>query len=340
MSSLASQPCGCGCVPCACVSPPGEGCLPTACSTPRPCFFDGQLMGADDLNAAVNYARNQQLLLSRFLGGWGILGGLRLDAPQGAVEHNRAKHLATGDITTLTPNPQILSGTVIQVSAGAALDALGRTLVQCEPVTLNVQELAKAATGGSLKTGTCAELLGPYCIDPSVTQYLVTEFYLVAEFLEEPQRLAPRFSGGGACDPAPTCDFSRKVESVRYSLVGQLPETYQITGCLSSEDFYFPEVPLGNNPDPNICRDEVFAFLDTIQGQLAAACCSRPVVVLGKVLLTREPGVLADDLVPAPLYTILMDSYPKRKLTMQQGVFTRFFPNMLCACTMSPEGGM
>jgi len=235
--------------------------------------------------------------------------------------------------------PQILAGTVLNVSAGAALDALGRTLVQCEPISLNVQELAKAATGGSLKTGTCADLLGPYCTDPGMTQYLVTEFYLVAEFLEEPQRLAPRFSGGGACDPAPTCDFSRKVESVRYSLVGSLPQAYQVTGCLGPDDINFPEVPLGTNPDPDLCRDEVFAFIDHMQGQLAALCCSRPAVVLGKVLLTREPGALADGLVSAPLYTILMDSYPERRVTMQQAFFTRFFPNMLCACAIAPSGG-
>ncbi len=338
MSSVAINSCGCGCVPCSCVNPPGEGCLPTAC-VPRPCFFDGQLMGADDLNAAVTYARTQQLLVNRLLGGWGILGGMRLSAPEGAVALNRAKPLASGDITELTPNPQILAGTVLNVSAGAALDALGRTLVQCEPISLNVQELAKAATGGSLKTGTCAQLLGPYCTDPGETQYLVTEFYLVAEFLEEPQRLAPRFSGGGACDPAPTCDFSRKVESVRYSLVGSLPQAYQVTGCLGPEDINFPEVPLGTNPDPDLCRDEVFAFIDHMQAQLAALCCSRPAVVLGKVLLTREPGALADGLVSAPLYTILMDSYPERRVTMQQAFFTRFFPNMLCACAVAPSGG-
>ncbi|MCA9634117.1 MAG: hypothetical protein KC766_41010 [Myxococcales bacterium] len=341
MSSLANSSCGCGCVPCACVNPPGDGCLPVTCS-PRPCFFDGQLMGADDLNAAVTYARNQQLMINRFLGGWGVLGGMRLDAPEGARDHDYARMLAGEDpIAALTPNPQILAGTVIMVSAGAALDALGRPLVQCEPISLNVQELAKAATGGSLKTGTCAQLLGPYCTDADPTQYLVTEFYLVAEFLEEPQRPAPRFSGGGACDPAPSCDYSRKVESVRYSLVGELPVEYQITGCLTpSPGFQMPDgFPLGSNPDPNVCRDEVFAFIDLIQGQLAAACCSRPAVVLGKVLLTREPGALADGLVPAPLYTILMDSYPERKLTMQQSVFTRFFPNMLCSCAVESTGG-
>ena len=58
-----------------------------------------------------------------------------------------------------------------------------------------------------------------------------------------------------------------------------------------------------------------------------------------EVVLTREPGALATGLAPAPLYTILMDSYPERKLTMQQSVFTRFFPNMLCSCAIESTGG-
>jgi len=76
-------------------------------------------MGADDLNAAVTYARTQQLLVNRLLGGWGILGGMRLSAPEGAVALNRAKPLASGDITELTPNPQIVSALLGACSASS-----------------------------------------------------------------------------------------------------------------------------------------------------------------------------------------------------------------------------
>lgn len=330
-------PCECGCNPCICIKfPPGEGCIPAAC-VPRPCFFDGQLIGSADLNAIVTYFRNQQLMANRLLGGWGILGGMKLDAPAGAASLGRARSFATGAITAFSPNPQIIAGTTITVSIGAAIDALGRTLFVCDPVTLNVQDLAREATGGTLKVGTCAELVGPYCEGREMGEILVTEFYVIAELMETPTRPAPKYSGGGACDPAPSCEPSRKVEGVRFSLVGSIPDEYQFTGCLENTGFELPEGVPGTSPDATVCRDEVYAYIDATQQALAEICCGRPAIVLGKVLLTRDPGTLADGLVSAPLYTIVLDAYPCRKVTMQMGIFTRFFPNLVCACA-TPTG--
>jgi hypothetical protein len=333
--STATKTCACGCNPCICITFTDTGCLPSAC-VPRPCFFDGQLIGADDLNAIVAYFRNQQAMVNRLVGGWGILGGLKLDAPAGYVAANRAKSLASGAMLELSPNPQIIAGTMITVSAGAAIDALGRTLFLCEPVTLNVQDLARDATGGALQVGNCAELIGPYCEGRVMEDILVSEFFLIAERVETPFRPAPKFSGGGACDPAPSCELSRKLEEIRFSLVASIPELYQFTGCLENTDFVAPDAIPGTAADPSLCRDEVFAYIDAMQQRLAEICCARPAVVLGKVLFTRDPRSLGDDLASAPLYTILLDGYPCRKVTMQMGVFTKLFPNMICCATPAP----
>ena len=72
--STSIKPCSCGCNPCTCVRIPGtdSGCLPVSC-VPRPCFFDGQVIGADDINAIVAYFRNQSAVSNRMGLGWGIL---------------------------------------------------------------------------------------------------------------------------------------------------------------------------------------------------------------------------------------------------------------------------
>jgi len=296
---------------------------------PRPCFFDGQLIGSDDLNAIVSYFRNQDAILSRLLGGFGILGGLKVDSPIGARDAGRARSLATGTIAALSPNPQIIAGTVITVSAGVAIDALGRKLTVCEPVSLNVQDLARQGTQGTLIADTCAKLIGPFCEDAG-EQLVVTEFFLIAELVETPSRPAPRFSGGGACDPAPGCEFSRKLEEVRFSLVPCLPDSYQFTGCVEETGFSLPNVKLGQQANGDLCREEVFAFIDKVQGDLANLCCQRPAVALAKILLTREPGSLQGSLPGVPLYTIVSDGYPCRRPVFQSALFTKFFPNLLC----------
>lgn len=326
--STSIKPCARGCNPCVCLRVPGTdvGCLPVSC-VPRPCFFDGQLIGADDLNAIVAYFRNRDTVTSRFLGGWGILAGLKLDAPLNAVNLGRAQHLATGAMAQLSPNPQILAGTTVTVSPGVAIDALGRTLIVCEPVALNLQDLAQTAQGGTALQGSCSELIGPYCSEPD-GDLAGIEYYLVATLVETPSRPAPKFSGGAPCDPAPSCDFSRKLEQVEFKLVGSVPDSYQYSGCLDPVTFTLPNVDVGTAGDT--CADEVLALIDYAQTQLAMVCCARPVIVLGKVLVTPDPGSIAEDLPSVPLYTVIMDGYPQRKLTLQASFFSQLFPDLVC----------
>jgi hypothetical protein len=279
------------------------------------------------LNAIVEYARTHQAILSRLLGGWGILGGLKVDVPESPL-----RSLLSNDVQLrqLSNNPQIIAGTKVFVSPGVAIDAMGHRLTVCDNVSLDIATLARQTAQGTITTQTCRDIVGTACSDPDVS-ITVSEFFLVAEFVETATRPAPQFSGGGPCDPAPNCEFSRKQEEVRFSLVPSIPDAYQFTGCIDAVGFTLPQVNLGSEPDVNLCRDQVFAFIDNVQGQLASLCCARPAVVLAKVMLTRDPGPLLGSLPPdLPLYTIVSDSYPCRKLTFQVGLFTKFFPNLIC----------
>ena len=75
----------------------------------RPVYFEGQILGAGDLGAAVGYGRGQMARHASLLHTWGIASGLELTAED--KERNSTKYK---DITA---------------SAGMAIDGTGREIV-------------------------------------------------------------------------------------------------------------------------------------------------------------------------------------------------------------------
>ena len=119
--------CACGCNPCVCASPASQGCLADL-NPLRPAFFSGQLVAADDLNSVMSYFRAKDAILAKLVAGWGVLGGVAALARR----QENSFHLfdetvgegssRSGCVSTLVPNPQIIPGSSIQVTAGAAID--------------------------------------------------------------------------------------------------------------------------------------------------------------------------------------------------------------------------
>jgi len=391
--SSANNSCGCGCSPCVCTTSTTVGCVPDLC-VPRPCFFNGQLIAADDLNAVVTYFRTRDAMLSRFVGGWGVLGGLQLGAPAGA----QVSALSTQSVS---PNPQIMVGTVAQISPGAALDSAGRTLALCSALSVDLTTLVSQTVAPTTKS--CSTWFQgvkvPQCNQDIKyqedgdrisnlrygNQLTATSYWLVAQFTETPSRPVPQFTGGGACDPAPSCNYSRRIEGVQLSLVPALPSSYFLTGCLDAITLSLPvtfpspvSTPrqtasppstskdtkaisaaakgsttlLDDNPPGEIDQDpgteqttksnldcviERYQIVDAINAQLAAACCTTPAVVLGQVLFTSSPGNLLGNL-PAnqPMYTILMDAYPFRRVVASAALDLFLLSEL--SCEQGPTG--
>lgn len=317
--------CSCGCSPCACSSG-SFGCVSDLC-VPRPCFFQGQLVTADDLNAAVTYFRTREAMLARFVGGWGILGGLRVDKAPGVD----SKQLLSGPVAALSPNPQLLAGTTIQIAPGAAIDAKGRALTLCSPRILDIAQLMAEAPSAPI-SHPCSDWFAPYqgiCSDLAATDLTATEYWLIAEYVETPSRPVPQLSGGGACDPAPTCDFSRRIEGVRFRLVTSLPPFYLVTGCLDPITPGSGVIPSGSG-DPEIvtnglagvvsspqmdCFTTTYTYFESWTQMVTDTCCSQPAVVLARLLVTSSPGSLGEGLPSdAPLYVFLFDGYPFRRI--------------------------
>ena len=319
--------CHCHCNPCVCPSPSGLGCVQDAC-VPRPCFFQGQLIGAEDLNALVSYVRTKNALLGRFVGGWGVAGGMRLRPAPGV--HSRRLE------PDVSRNPAVLAGTKVEIGMGVAIDALGRTLTLCAPRVIDVAALA-AEDPVAPEARSCDGWFSrprDFCLGGGsadvVEQLTARAYYVVAEYEEHPARPAPMMAGGGACDPSPSCDFSRSIEGVRISLVRSLPAPYEATGCLDAVrfDVKLPERGDGGggdgdggdatSEDREREADARDAIIEDILEELVENCCStRPAVVLGRVLLTSDLSAISggsEGLPEVPTYVVVDDARPLRRL--------------------------
>jgi hypothetical protein len=87
----------------------------------RPAFFDGQLLEAADLTAVGEHQRALRWLHNRSLHGWGVVRGAAVSGKRG----DRA----------------------VEVSAGYALDCLGRELLLPAPVTLPIPPVPRGPDG-------------------------------------------------------------------------------------------------------------------------------------------------------------------------------------------------
>src|SRR3954463_2321940 len=86
----------------------------------RPSFFEGQILGAADLQAAVEHAAGQMARHERYLHLWGIATGLTLEAT---------------DRTTAAP--ALAPYVDVTIKSGVAIDGTGREIVLADDMPLS-----------------------------------------------------------------------------------------------------------------------------------------------------------------------------------------------------------
>ena len=237
---MSNVSCSCGCNPCICPSP-NFGCITDFC-VPRPRFFNGQLVTPEDLNSVVSYFRSREALLAKLGFGWGVLGGMRLLQPGSKSfrmftdEEASPPQPTSPCLSLVLPNPQIVAGPLVGVSAGAAIDNAGHTLTLCTPRTIDIAALAASLTV-TPQSKKCGDWFGSFC-DHLDGEIVASGFWVVAEYVENPSHPVPQFAGVDVCDTGPNCDFSRVVEDVNIRLIpeAQLPLLYFLHGCLDAID--------------------------------------------------------------------------------------------------------
>jgi len=223
------------------------GCASDFCP-PRPTFFSGQLITADDLNAVMTYFKQRDAMFAKMVAGWGVYGGMRLG--RGAAKGSSIAGICQPDFAAefekLVPSPGVVKGTTLRVSAGTAIDNAGHALALCAPLEIDIRALAAGLPGdqvvkdicGWFGDGFCDEVDDCFPFDKFIT---ASDYWVIAEHVGTPVRPMPRFAGGQACDAGQSCDFSRVQEDVRIRLVKDLPALYFLHGCLDPLDLGLSE---------------------------------------------------------------------------------------------------
>jgi len=94
----------------------------------RPTFYEGEILPASDLIAAVDSGRGKMARHERYLHSWGIASGLEL-VPKSATDAKNNKYAS------------------VQLTAGIAVDGTGREIVVPEDVALNPSDFASMVNG-------------------------------------------------------------------------------------------------------------------------------------------------------------------------------------------------
>jgi hypothetical protein len=310
----------------------------------------------------VGYFRAKDALMAKLVAGWGVLGGLRLLPTGGNSFHlfdesvDEGSPRIKGCIPTILPNPQIIPGSAVQISAGAAIDNGGRFLSLLTPKTIDLLEATAGLDLPPAETRSPRDWFGDFLgsLEGDIT---ATQLWVVAQHADTPTRPIPQFTGA---DCGASCDFSRNLEDIRITLQADLPLLYFLHGCL--------------DPIPIPCFDELVSmsvgtlemtpdFINELQTSLAdsdtvqflvahssgataktandaivdafgclgfkfipqliefinnialTTCCTRPGVVLGRVLLaTQVPDQVAQLLGNPDHFVITDDAFPYRRI--------------------------
>jgi hypothetical protein len=299
------------------------------------------------LRSAVERLTQEQSLLARLVGGWGVLGGLRLIAPKvpafslfGATGDMHDPNVARS-LSTLVPNPQVVAGCVVRVTAGAAVDANGRVLVLDGSLDLDLSRLT-AGLPAVEDSRECDSWLGSFC-SGFPGKIRGTEYWVVAR-------------AGQPEGPDGTAHSVQVSESLHVALVSEIPALYFIHGNLTpvrlpciaelvsiligtleaAEDLQ--EVLNGpatsriiealtaaqSNTSAGRAVADIFGgagfklvpqLTDFINSIPVYVRISTPGVVLGRVLLASSvPAGVENALGRHPYYTLIDDAFPYRRL--------------------------
>lgn len=180
-----AKPANCGCKPME-----EHSCRLDCLTAPR--FFCGQMLTDQDMTALVDWTRDK-LRLARYRHGWGVACGLEVKC-----SHKQNEHLI--------------------VSGGYAVSCCGDDIIVCEDVTVDLSKWCKP------KPDVCAEfrptetkqaLIEIGCLRIPASELLVLDLYI---HYDEQLGVPTTALGSGLCDHTAKCEYTRTIESYRFSL--------------------------------------------------------------------------------------------------------------------------
>ncbi len=150
-------------------------------SIERPRFFPRQLVTPDDLNLGQDYFRNKIRRLNRYLHGWGVVCGTRVDNPK-------------------TPQPW-----KVVIGRGYILGPFGDEIMLDRDICFDLRTRCVEAAGGD----PCSEVVDPLCPGQTLeTRQPNKPYYIAVRYKEMPARPVRVQPVGCGCDDS-LCEYSR-----------------------------------------------------------------------------------------------------------------------------------
>ena len=201
MASMTAGTGGCGC---GCSGGSGTGASATSSglatmrgSIERPRFFPRQLVTPDDLTLGQDYFRNKLRRMNRYLHGWGVVCGARVDRSSKAW--------------------------CVVVHPGYVLGPHGDEIVIEQDLCFDLRTRCVAAGGGDA----CDDIvIDPLCRDRTVdTRQADAPLYVALRYKEVPARPVRVQPVGCGCDDT-SCEFSRWQDGYEICVLDACPDSH------------------------------------------------------------------------------------------------------------------
>jgi hypothetical protein len=239
----------------------------------RPRFFARQLVTPDDLTLGYDYLRNKMRRINRYLHGWGVVCGTRVD---------------------LANKPW-----KVIVRPGYILGPFGDEIVIERDICFDIRTRCVQVEGGDA----CDDILDPLCADrttqardPAQPVYVAVRY---KEFASRPVRVQP---AGCGCDDT-SCEYSRWRDGYEICVLDDCPDDH-----LNPPDLATLDRPPGGIPDCPPCPTDPWVVLAEVTADKKGAItridnckCRRMVVSLAQYW--RKCGEPAQAPAPAPAPT-------------------------------------
>jgi hypothetical protein len=191
MSTMAESTCGCGSTTTSdATTALGKG------SIERPRFFARQLVTPDDLTLGQEYFRNKIRRINRYLHGWGVVCGTRVD-------------------------PSKKPWKVI-IRKGYILGPYGDEIVIEREICFDLRTRCMAVTSGDA----CDEIVDPLCPDQTLEPRKAGKpYYVAVRYKEIPSRPVRVQPVGCGCDDV-SCEYSRWRDGYEICVLDQCPGSH------------------------------------------------------------------------------------------------------------------
>lgn len=251
------------------------GCAATALdkgTIERPRFFPRQLVTPDDLTLGQEYFRNKLRRMNRYLHGWGVVCGTRVDYPDPRKPWK------------------------VIIHRGYILGPYGDEIVIERDICFDLRTRCVTATGGDA----CDDIVDPLCPDqPREPRRKGKPYYIAVRYKELPSRPVRVQPAGCGCDDV-HCEYSRWRDGYEICVIDECPPSHTAKPP-SFDDLIKPHAV----PDCPECPTDPWVVLARVdaddKGSVTAidnCSCRRMVVSFAPYWLRCNEPVIRGDATP------------------------------------------